>query len=83
MINQLSVYVLRDIKANAVCFIFPANTDDLAKRQVSALLRNDSSIYSDYPSDFELLRCGFISEIGLVTGLDSPIQVCTLDSLTI
>lgn len=83
MINQLSLYVLRDIKANAVCFVFPAYSDDLAKRQVSALLRNDSSLYSDYPADFELLRCGFISDIGLITGLDSPIQVCTLDSLVI
>lgn len=81
MINQLSVYVLRDIKSNSIWYIFPANSDDIAKRQVSGLLRHDASIFSDFPADFELLCCGFISDIGLITGLDSPRQVCTLDSL--
>lgn len=58
----MSIYAIRDLKANKYQQPWLAINDEVAIRQFKTLCQDKSTLFGNYPEDFDLMKLGEYSE---------------------
>lgn len=70
---ELSIYSIRDSKANAFLLPWFKKTEPEAVRAFAQLIKDPQSLVATFPEDFDLYETGKYSDVtGLVTPLETP-----------
>lgn len=70
---QLKIYSIRDAKAEIYNVPFYKKTHGEAERDFAELCRDEKSMVSKYPEDYDLFFCGiYDDQTGLVESLKTP-----------
>lgn len=76
-----NVYTIRDLKAENCPALFLSLSDGTALRDVCEAVNGGTSILSQYPADFQLIRIGNYDDVlGVITPTDHVV-ICNLDTL--
>lgn len=79
---QLKMYTIRDQKADAYNPPFYKKTHGEAERDFTELVRDEKSMVSKYPEDYDLYFCGtYDDQTGLVESLKTPQHIAKAISL--
>lgn len=81
-----TLYGIRDRVANELTgsqmyILFAFRVDQQAIRYFADAILDKSSILNKHPQDYDLVKCGQLSETGHISALDAPELIVTGDAI--